>query len=112
VTKYSVTIKVIVMRKLIVSRMSRTSLSTLVLVLYVLRLTGTARAQSPGTDIYGADHPTTAVIYDDSDYADADNPVYVSGDASAPGGNSKKFKMIKTLRQGKALVVETLFTLL
>jgi hypothetical protein len=81
--------------------MARTSLlSILILVLHVLRLTGTAWAQSSGTDNYGADHPTTAVIYDDSDYLDADSPVYVSGDAIAHGGNSKKFKMIKVLRQG------------
>jgi hypothetical protein len=50
-------------------------------------------------DGYG-DNPTTAVIYDDSDYADADSPVYVSGD----GANSQKFKMIKTLRYLKGLV--------
>jgi hypothetical protein len=67
------------------------------LVLFVLRLIGTARteSQSGGADGYG-EHPTTAVIYDDSDYVDADSPVYVSGDAA----NSKKFKMIKTLREG------------
>jgi phage major head subunit gpT-like protein len=47
-------------------------------------------AESP--DGYGDNNPTTAVIYDDSDYVDADSPVYVSGDGT------NKFKMIKTLR--------------
>ncbi len=95
----------IIMRTRVCSKMARTSLfPTLVLVLHVLRLTGTSWAQSAGTENYGADHPTTAVIYDDSDYVDADSPVYVSGDASAPGGNTKKFKMIKVLRQGDGFV--------
>ena len=74
-----------------------------VLVLCVLCVGMTAWAESPA-DGYG-DHPTTAVIYDDSDYVDADNnPVYVSGDVI----NTNKFKLIKTLRQEEELLIEFL----
>ena len=74
---------------------SVTSPRTLILALSFLDLLARVLSDvTGGSDSYG-DHPTTAVIYDDSDYVDGDSPVYTSGDTTA---GAKKFKMIKSLR--------------